>query len=185
MKVTGTGWLIQWLFYQEKYTPTELERVKAALAPEDRQELFARTVLPISWIELGAVMNFLLLADKMLGNGKLELIGEAMRYKAQKEFRGIYRFFLSISTPKNIMRRASVVWKKMYSEGEASTENETKSSLDFVVKDLHTQPLYHDLSVACYAEEVMRIAGWQNPRGELIKSPRLGHDQLRIHFTWD
>ncbi len=185
MKVTGTGWLIQWQFYQEKYSREELERVKAVLAPADRQELFERTVLPISWVGLSAIMNFMVLADKMLDKGKLELIGEIMRYKAQKEFRGIYRFFLSVTTPKTIVRRASVVWKKMYSEGEASVENETKNSIDLVVTDLRAQPPYHDLSVAYYAEEVMRIAGWQNPRGEVRESPRLGQNRMLIHFTWE
>lgn len=185
MKVTGTGWLIQRQFYAEKYAPADLEKVKEALAPADRQELFGRTVLAVSWVELGAIMNFMLLADRLLGKGNRELIGEIMRYKAQREFRGIYRFFLSLSTPRNIIRRASAVWKKMYSEGEASIENETKNSIDLVVKSLRTQPPYHDLSVVYYAEEVMRISGWQNPRGEILKSPQLGHDHLRIHFTWD
>lgn len=185
MKVTGTGWLIQWKYYQEKYSPAELEKVKAALAPADRQELFGRTLLAVSWIELGAIMNFMLLADRLLGKGNRELIGDIMRYKARQEFKGIYRFFLSLSTPRSIVKKASMVWKKMYSEGEAAVENETKNSIDLVVNNLRTQPPYHDLSVVYYAEEVMRISGWQNPRGEILKSPQLGHDHLRIHFTWE
>ncbi|MEW6515569.1 MAG: hypothetical protein AB1439_01510 [candidate division FCPU426 bacterium] len=185
MKVTGTGWLIQWQYYQEKYSPADLERVKAALAPADQQELFGRAVLPVSWVDLGAIMSFMLAADRLLAKGDKGLIGDVMRYKAQKEFTGIYRFFLSLASPKTIMRRASVIWKKMYSEGEAVVLNETKTSIDIKVTELKTQPPYHDLSVVAYAEEVMRIAGWQNPRGEIKKSPRLGHDHMLIHYTWD
>jgi hypothetical protein len=181
----GAGFLAHLDFLQTHYGAEGIERAKADLSAEDRQELFGRTVLAVTKLRLQAVINFILAADRLLGRGDLRLYKESLRYKAEKEFRGIYKVFMSFVSPHFIIQRVGAVWKQMYSQGAAASEFVNDHSARLTLTDVPDMPKTHDLAVVVYAEELLRISNCKNPRGVIEKSVTQGDDRCTFLFTWD
>jgi len=69
MLAKGAGWLSHYEYFKKNFSQSDIERVKESLSEEDRQELFSKTILAVSWVKLKSIVNFLVKADKLLGKG--------------------------------------------------------------------------------------------------------------------
>jgi len=108
-----------------------------------------------------------------------------LKYKANKELTGIYKFFVSMVSPHHIIKRASNVWKQMYNQGEASVEVIDDKNVNLKIVNAPDMPKYHEIAIITYVEEAMRISGCKNPRGILKKSIHNHDDCCLIRFNWE
>lgn len=123
--IKGTGWKGVYEYLLKVGGPEGIDKVKAALSKED-QEIFTKPILPISWIDFGAYMRFLLTADRVLGKGDMQLIKDANIYNANNDLKGIYKMFISFISPQTILRNAGMVWSRYYDSGKLTVEWEGK-----------------------------------------------------------
>lgn len=163
MKGKGSGWLATYNYLLQRFGPDQLEKVKAALSEKDRQELFGRRHLYVTWFDFSSYMNFMLATDKLLGKGDLNIIREAGYACARDNFKGVYKFFISLTSPKFILNNANKVWKQYYDCGEVKVEwpGDKRCYLKLTGADV---PLHHEWDQIPTLEEVVRLSGGENVR---------------------
>jgi hypothetical protein len=183
MRVWRAGWMIQLNFFHSHYSLYDIERVKSVISDQDREELFGYPKDP-KWIDLQSVMHFLESADRVLGKSDLGVIRECMRFKARREFGGLYKVLLGLTSPESIIRRGFQAWKHMYDQGETNVELNDKNMVLIRITKLIDQPDHHLESIVFYCEEVLRIAGAQQITIQVLKSYQSGDDQILLQFRW-
>jgi hypothetical protein len=181
--VKGTGWLSVKEFFQKKIGDEKLNQLIAKLDETDQKAL-SKLVLPSSWVDYKAHINFLLKADEVYGKKDGVLIAEANVYAAQKDFSGIYKFLLSLLSPGLIVKSTGLLWKSFYDQGEAKSEKPNATTMRLIISNFPDIPLHHELENTPYIEEMMRMAGTKNPKGRHTHCIARGDAQCIWEFSW-
>jgi hypothetical protein len=151
---------LEYLFHQ--YGADGLERVKAALSPQDLQALFGTRVLSSTWVDYNAAIRFILTADRVLGKGDLQVVRDAGRYCAQHNFSGIYKFFISLTSPRFILDNAHHVWRLYHDAGNVTIEWCGEKNATLFIRDFPDMPLHHEWDTIPTLEETIRMSGGKN-----------------------
>jgi hypothetical protein len=168
---------------RERYGDAGLQKVLKRCSPDVRA-LTSRKVLDNEWVADDAGAELMEMADKVLSNGDWTLM-RWIGYKVAKiHLRGIYKVFVKFTTFKSILKRANVVWKKYYTEGELKVVKWEKGLFQFEVVGYKGSP-----------SNCMGVLGWLDMFLEVykVKGGRAEHDQCRIKgsdkeiytITWD
>jgi hypothetical protein len=184
MKLKGTSCTALKKYFDECHTPEEREKLKAALA-EPARELFERTdVLPFTWIEYGTYVDILLTADKVLGRGDFEIVKQINYFSARHDIKGVYKFIVSLLSPKTALQASSKLFKQFYDKGALSLENLKSNSATMLMKDVADIPLHHDVEQGAYVEEIMRMAGAKEIRYTHPECMARGDARCRWEINW-
>ncbi len=183
-QLKGTRFLDVKEYLALEYGQAGLERLFKALTPED-QAFFSRPITAISWIDYGAYMRYVLKADKVLGKGDTQLITETAKYACQKQFKGIYKFFISFTTPEFVLKRVTQVWRQFHSQGTLTLDKSGPGLGVLKLVDFPDIPLYHDLSHTPYMAEILRLSSAKNVKGSHPKCIARGDDHCLFSFSWD
>jgi hypothetical protein len=181
--VKATRWLDCRKFFLAQFGPEGVEKVLSALSPED-QAVLSKPILPISWINYGSYLNFIFTADKLLGKGDKALIRESAVYTANQHFKGLYRIFVSLTSPQFVGRKAAQVWRLYFDVGKAEQINEGPNSAELKLSEYPDIPLHHDLSHTPFMETILAISGAKNPKGTHPKCMARGDDHCLWQFHW-
>jgi len=179
----GAGWKATCEYLIKVGGSDALDRVKAALTPEDRA-IFSKPILPITWLDYSAFMRFMLLADKVLGKGDMQIVKDASVYSAQQDLRGIYKIFISFTSPEFIIKNVGVMWRQYYDSGSITVEGKQEKSGALKLVNFPDIPLHHDADQLPYMEECLRLSGAKNVRGSHPKCIARGDDCCIFRFSW-
>jgi hypothetical protein len=184
-RVKGTGWkgIYEYLI---KTNGTEgFERLLAALSPEDR-DLFSKGILPVSWIDYGTFVRVLLTADKVLGKGDKSWLKAAETYSAWHDLRGIYRAFISLTSPEFVLGNIGRFWGQYFDEGQLTIAWRGEKSGALKLVNVSHMPLYHEYDHIPYMEEAFRMTQrGKNIRGTHPKCLARGDDHCLYEFHWE
>jgi len=183
-KVTATRWLDVKESLFKIYKQEGLDKVFLGLTLED-QLLFAREIEPVSWIDYGAYLRYIFLADKILGNGDHQLLTRSAEYACEKQFSGMYKFLISFVNPRFVLKRVAQVWRQFHSDGEFSFENIGEKEGQLVLIDFPDIPLHHELSHIPYMKKVMEMSSAQNVQINHPKCMARGDDHCLFKVTWE
>jgi hypothetical protein len=182
--VRGTGWKNNEKFILEQYSRVGYERIVAALGEKD-QEIFLHNAGHLKWLDCGAFMRFMLAADKVVGQGDMEVVKAASIYCARKDLGGLYKVFIAMTSPRVILRNATQLWGKYYDCGEMTMVYEKEKSAGLKLTNFPDVPLYHEFNLIPYMLEAGRFAGAVNPQGTHSKCMARGDDHCLFEFTWE
>jgi hypothetical protein len=181
--VKGTGWLSNYDYFLKTAGIEGVKRVLAALTPADR-ELFSKPILPVTWVDFGAFMRFMIAADQTLGKGDLRLVEAASIHAAQRDLKGIYKMFISFTSPEFIIKRAGSLWRQYYNCGELSFENIKDHSGRLRLTAFPDIPLHHEHNHQPYMEETFRMSGGKDIHGTHPSCLARGDEACIFEFTW-
>lgn len=139
------------------------EKVLQSLSEEDRQ-VIKTAWLPSSKYSFDTLMRWRIAGDKILGKGDLALVRNITEYAADKEFKGIYKLFISLASSKFVIERAPLLWGMYMDKGKCSTKLLGDKKFDVIVEEYPDPPLHHDIIFATYVLKGIEISGGKNPR---------------------
>src|ERR1700690_992831 len=102
-QIRGSAWLSNLEYLKKTFSPEDVEKVKAALPPAVRHDFFERVILPVTWIDFKTFIDVNKTMDKILGGGNGRITRESAIYSANHDFKGMYRFFISLASPKMVI----------------------------------------------------------------------------------
>lgn len=181
----GSGWLGALALIKEKAGTEGLERVKAKLSEDDRALIFGKPILPVSWLDYGAYIRCMLVADQVIGTGSKALLAEAAHFAAEKNLKGLYRFLIAISSPQGAIAKAPLIWRQYHDVGTITIVATGKGFVDVKLTDWPDIPLYHDISHGAFMETAVEIAGGRNVRHTHPTCIARGDQFCLFKFTWD
>lgn len=184
-KVKGTGWKGIYEYLIKTNGPAGFEKLLAALGPGDR-EVFSKQILPVSWVDYGMFIRVLLTADKVLGKGDMSWLKEAETFSAWQDLRGIYRAFISLTSPEFVLSNIGRFWKQYYDQGEITFAWRDKTGGALKLLNFSDMPLRHEYDQNPYMEECIRITQrGKNVRSSHPKCLARGDDHCLYEFHWD
>ncbi|MCD4813598.1 hypothetical protein K8S19_07900 [bacterium] len=150
-----------------------------ALPPQWREiydNVIFTTKLPIDMVDqmyhLAAGVLYPGAADKYIKFGKRV---------SEKSFSSVYKIFMRIPTRKFVISRAPAVWQSYHEKGQASIENLTALSGDFVVANYPELPRVLRLVAGGHLVKMLELVGTRNVHVEhLKKNPQ----EWRWHISW-
>lgn len=185
MRIKGAGFKAEYAYLLKRFGIEGLEKVKAALSENDRQELFSRPILPVSWYDFQAYMNLILTADKILGQGDMALVKEAGYHCARDNFKGVYKFFISLTSPRFILNNSEKVWQQYYDRGKILVEWPGEKHCVLKITDAPDIPLHHEWDQIPTMEETLWISGGKNVRVRHLKCIAWRDPHCLVDVTWE
>jgi hypothetical protein len=184
MNFKGTGWITMIKYFNECHTPEDREKLKAALDDKTRELFESNYVLPFSWIDYGTYIKTMVTADKVIGRGDFELIKQINYFTARQDIKGVYKFIVSLLSPKTVIQAAGILFKQIFNKGTLVLENLTSNSATIVMKEVDDIPLHHDVDQGAYIEEILKIAGAKNPTFTHPQCMARGDPCCRFEISW-
>ncbi|MBN1595463.1 hypothetical protein JW933_06020 [candidate division FCPU426 bacterium] len=161
----------------------QLDKVFDSLEENDRS-VFSRLVIPVSWLDHGAYIRFLLQADKILGKDDRTLISAAVCYEVQKNFQGIYRIFLRLQTVEGLIVQSANLWRQFHDTGKATTKIIMPGEAHVLIEEYPTIPLYHEVDLNPSLEELGRLCGAHEVVSEHTYCMARGDNCCDFKVTW-
>ncbi|MCD4814427.1 hypothetical protein K8S19_12155 [bacterium] len=158
----------------------ELEKKFTASLSGDLEKIYNK-VVSTSWAPEEEVAQIYFFAAQILyptNPDRLILLGKAMSYKS---YTGIYKVFLRIPNIQFIVKRAAGIWKTYHDKGEASVENITKNSADFVVRKFPDYPEYSREIVKGHLLILFELTGHKNA---VVIFKEIDSQELRWQMQW-
>ncbi len=183
-KLKGTGWKGALEYLDKTYGPEGMRKLLAALDEPDRQ-ILSKPILPISWLDFSAYIRIILTADKVLGSGDHKLIEAASVYNAQKDLKGVYKLFLSVTSPRFVISNAQRLWRQYNDEGDLSVEWRGSKEGVLYIRNYPDIPLHHELDQLPYMIEALKMSGCKNVQARHVQCIARGDEQCRTEFKWD
>jgi|SRR5581483_9895835 len=109
---------INWL--KERHPAKWLEIV-AALAPATRELIEVRP-LATGWYPFEQFVNLMETADRIAGEGDLELVRVLGHHAATSNLSTVLRIFIRLGSPEYILGKAAKVWSLYHDTGRSETE---------------------------------------------------------------
>ncbi|MBN1596502.1 hypothetical protein JW933_11305 [candidate division FCPU426 bacterium] len=171
--------------YISEYHGAEIsEKIKNTLEGKDQEALFAKNPLPISWIDYGAYIRYLITADKILGNGDLKMAEKLVSYEVNKNFKTIYKMFVALATPTLLFAKTPMMFKQYFDAGKMSAEVIGKNQVDFKLADFPNVPLHHEFHFHVVFTELGKMAGGKVTEARHAKCLARGDEYCISHLTW-
>jgi hypothetical protein len=182
--VKGVAWKQTAEYLVKRGGPDIITKITKTLSPED-QAVFSKTILPITWVDYGAFIRFMIAADKIVGTGSKKVIKDASIYNAQQDFKsGIYKIFFSVMSVKFLVMGMEKYYRQYNDQGKTKVEWDSERSGNFIVTDYPEIPLYHEYDQLPYMEEAMRIVGCKNIVGTHPECIARGDRRCVYRFVW-
>jgi hypothetical protein len=183
--IKGTGLVDAVEYFEKVGGPGGLEKVKTALNPQVRAKLFAQSLLPVSWYDYAAYMEFILTASKLLGKEKSEEVLYNMSvYQAQKVLNGVYRAFFRILTTEFVLKRFAHLWRLSYDAGDITILEDKKGHIEVKLANFPDIPPRHEVENLPYFEEIMRLCHCREPKATHPRCIARGDDYCLFVFDW-
>lgn len=134
---------------RKSYGAAVFDRIKASLTEPDRQELFGKPLLPISWIDYAAYVNFFVAADRIAGKGDFKLMHELVKEITKLNVNTFSKLAFRVASPDFMIPKAMSLWRQYYSDGVFSlVAHDSGHRIAALLSGAKDLPLHyeHDLS---------------------------------------
>ncbi len=183
-RVKGLGFLDDLEYVEQRGSPAQLDRVKASLSDGDRGELFGRSVLPVSWVDFGASVRFLVSADQVIGHGDLALLEAAGEHTARKHLNGVYKLLLRVLDPSTIVSRAGSYWRRYHDTGDFRVEMESDRSALGFLEGYPDVPLHHERTAFGWTRAYVLHSGARDVKFEHVECAARGDRRCVTRYRW-
>jgi len=103
--------------YAEKHIPGGAHAVAAAMRDPALREFFERKFLAASWYDVFPMVPVWHACAKLLHQNPTDFLRERMRYQAESDIHGVYRFLLKLASAKSIALRLPRVMQQYFDFG--------------------------------------------------------------------
>lgn len=182
-KVKAIGALQVRAYLLEHYGPEAIERIKAAMSPEDRAVYYDENLLPTQWIDVRVSVAHLN-AMEVLGDSQGRFSAEVIRSLARVQINGIYRVSFKSMTIDAIVHKTSQNWLRYYDCGRTTSESVEANCVRTRLVDCPGLPRGHERLFIPYMEEVMRHAGAKSVRARHTSCIGAGADHCMTEYRW-
>ncbi|MGA7615810.1 MAG: hypothetical protein WBX15_11595 [Thermoanaerobaculia bacterium] len=168
-------------FVERELTPQQIQSVLAKMPPEEGR-YFTGHLLAHEQVPLAAVNRYTRLAAQERGEAVTTFAERAGRFGAKQGLKTVYKFILLMISPEAALKKAPLMWSRVYDSGEMSVESEQGHAF------IHIRNFAPD-EAGCG-----RITGWFETIGEATgaKSMTVSHAKCAAHgasecvweFTW-
>lgn len=180
----GVAWQNMTTYVRDFFPPGSLEKVRAAITPEDDQILFGKPILQVSWVDFRAYMRFFFKLDQILGAGDKKLVWDISIWAAQRNLHGVYKVFLSILSPDVVLKKAGMIWNQYYNRGRLESLWTRDHGTALKLTDFPDIPPGHEWTQLPFMEEALRLSGAKNVKGKHPQCIARGDDHCAFEFTW-
>lgn len=182
--IKGTAWIGMNEYFQKLGGPEGIRKVMDSLSEADRAVL-SKPILPVTWVDYQAYMNYVLAADRILGKGDFETAKAAALHNARKGLNGPYKIFISIATPKFVVGGVLRFWRQYFDRGtmQAHWQGERNGRLE--ITDFPDIPLHHEICNTPHMEEALRICGCKNVRFVHTRCIARGDASCIFEASWE
>jgi hypothetical protein len=126
------------LYTEKAFGPDAVEKVLAALSPEDRTAL--ESVQVIGWCPVEPVLRYQRELDRTFGKGDFSVCFEAGKFSAGWSMNTFLKVFLRFTSPEWLIDKTTRVWDRYHDTGRWEVKELPPNRLmgelhDFAVKD--------------------------------------------------
>jgi len=185
MRHKGSAFIINREFILENSGAEALANIQAAMTEQDRQELFGKPILPVSWVDLGALLQFLAAADKIIGTGNGAMVGEGAARSAEKFSKGFYRLIISLASPEKLINGFPRAWQQLFDEGTVAIEWKSKKNCVVKISEVKQMPALHEIGISASLIRMLSLTGAKNVRFKHERCSTHGDPYCELEFEWD
>ena len=179
IRAKGIFWLNLKKQITEQGGPQALADTLAGLSPED-QAIFAQSITAVSWVDYGAIMRLILHYHK----GSVAALKEGSVWAAHENLKGVYRTFISMTSPRFICKNIPLLWKQYFDSGKLALDWVNTNHVVLRISGVVGMPKHHEDNFLPFLEEALRIAGAKDVYGFHSKCLARGDSHCRIELRW-
>jgi hypothetical protein len=94
------------VYITEKFGAEAHEKIKAVMNNKHRDIVYAEGILPVSWLDLEAVVEHLITFDRVCGNGDGRTGDAMIRHLADRHYKGIYSIMFKNASTKEVVKKS-------------------------------------------------------------------------------
>ncbi len=159
--------------YLRKHHDDRFEEFLNAVQPATR-EVFEHGPLETSWYPLDLLVDGMVVADRMFGQGDLALCEEMGRFSADHTLTGVFRgLFFKFGSVNFILQRAAKAWRSHYDSGRMELIDSETGRAELRLSQLPDGELLECLCLG--------IKGWMARAVELVGSEIQTLEMLMHH----
>lgn len=154
--------------------------------PEKSRELFFNGALASEWypIQEAIILPTKLMSELCYGHPTKGAY-ECGRFSAETSLKGIYKFYVKLSTPRHIIDRASRVLQAYYEPSELKIANSGSNHVTVHIVKFPTASEVVDQRLAGWMEKALEISGCNNIDIKIPKSLTKGNLYTEFVITWN
>lgn len=148
--------------YVRKHHDDRFAEFLNAVQPETRK-VFEHGPLETSWYPLELLVDGMTTADRLFGEGDLELCEEMGRFSADHTLTGVFRgLFFKFGSVNFILQRAAKAWRSHYDSGRMEVIDSETGSAELRLSQIPEGQLHECLCLG--------VKGWMGRAVELVGS---------------
>jgi hypothetical protein len=169
---------------RQKHGDAAVERLKAAISSDARQQLYDPHLLPTDWVDVRHATENLIAYDVLLGPGDGTAGQELVRDVAAAQVKGVYRLLFAFTSPRALMEKAGRLWPRYYDKGESLGEMQSATSASLRIHGCHDLPKHHDWMIQPFVEVVLARTGAKEIQTVHSKCVAHGDSHCLSEFSW-
>lgn len=169
---------------RQKHGDANVERIKAALTPEARQQLYSPHLLPSDWVDVRYATENLVAYDALLGSGDGTAGQELVREIAAAQIKGVYRLLFAFTSARSLMEKSGRLWPRYYDKGDSVGEMQGASSARMRINGCPDLPKHHDWMIQPFVEVLLARTGAKDITGVHSKCVAQGDSHCLSEFRW-
>lgn len=169
---------------RHKHGDAALERMKAAISAQAREQLYNPSLLPTDWVDVRHATENLIAYDKLLGTGDGALGQELVRELAAAQIKGVYRLLFAFVSPRAAIEKSGRLWPRYYDQGESHGEMLSDTSASLRISGCPDLPEHHDWMIQPFVEVVLTRTGAKELQGVHAKCVARGDAHCLSEFHW-
>ncbi|MEW6515366.1 MAG: hypothetical protein AB1439_00490 [candidate division FCPU426 bacterium] len=181
--VKGSMWNGVLDYIGQEFGPEAAGRVLKTMDVKDAA-LLSQKILPISWVDYGAYVRFLIKATEVLKGGDRVLLEECGAYNARRSVNGVFQAFLRILNPSTVLHKTAQLWRHSMSSGVMTVSAESDNRVELKVTDFPDMPAQHDVEQGAFIAEVARMTGIESVKCTHPRCLGRGDDHCLYVLTW-
>lgn len=182
-RLKGVSWVSLREFIKERGGEGALGSVMTLLSEADR-EVWRAPILTSSWVDYGPFIRAAFAVDRALGSGDGVLVRQAAVFSARRDLGGIYRMFVSLSSPQFAISRAAKLWRQYFDSGEMVVVAKSNTHVVLHLSDFSNMPDGHEVFLQAYMEELIRLSGGKEPRSSHPTCLSRGDSYCTFAIEW-
>jgi hypothetical protein len=173
-------------YIAEQHGTDALERIRNAMPPAARDEIYSPLLLATDWVEVASALEHALAYDRLYAAVHPHDASERMlRTLVARHYNGLYRPLLSGAvTPTQVFEKSSRLWNRFYDQGQSELSMQGSNAVVKRILGCPDLPLNHDLLSSPYYAELARLAGARNATARHTKCVALGADCCETLIQW-
>ena len=152
--------------------------------PQTR-ELIEMHPISTGWYPFEQFVDLMTVADKVAGNGDLELVRALGHHAATANLSTILRMFIRFGSPEYILGKAAKVWSLYHDTGRGESEPLGKNSIAFSVFEHGAPHRVLCMTLLGWTRGYLEMAGCKSVRVVETKCRLQGSDCCRFDAGWE